>query len=530
MADSREGNMTSFVEREVQYKALRARLQQGELTHEEFLQEASELMCQDEAGRWWTIHPESGMWHYRWKDEWRPGVPPGHTPGAIREPAPPSLPPRRHDQTLVADAQVREPAGRPGGFPRWIIPVVLAVFLVAVVAIVVFFVVLPALQRDDESEQVLVTEPPPTLPVATFTLEPTLTSLPPTSSVVTVAETPTDTPTPSVTATDTPEPLGADAKELRPEWPEAVLDDFSRLDSGWSRGIGPGVLIDYRGDQLRIELQGAGKVGWSRFEQESFSNGWFEVTITELTSAAGIALHVTEDYYGYVFRIDAAGRYAFGRTLSDAEPPLIDWTVSDYIHTDGTSNHLAVLAQDNQYFLFINGWLVEPKSGIVDEEHPSGLVALWGASGSEREAAASFDNALILRGPDEIPEEDAASETPTLEPSVTWTPTPDSGVTPESPTKTPTTPVPLAPLTFEVSYDAWYPGSGDKWIIRFNIQAEGGDGNYTVTVADRTFDSTVFDFEWGCGFNLTTEIIVRSGDGQRASINQFVSAVQCVPP
>ena len=69
--------MATFADMEGQYRALRGRLERGELGREQFLQLAAQLMCQDDAGRWWTIHPESGMRHYRWKDEWRPGVPPG---------------------------------------------------------------------------------------------------------------------------------------------------------------------------------------------------------------------------------------------------------------------------------------------------------------------------------------------------------------------------------------------------------------------------------------------------------------------
>jgi len=350
----------------------------------------------------------------------------------------------------------------------------------------------------------------------------------------------TSTPESTAVVTMTRWPEGPDAADFRPEWPQEMEDDFSLIASGWSRGIGDGILVDYRDGRLMIELQGAGRSAWSRYELASFINGWAEVTVVEMdsspggsNSSAGIALHVTEDTFAYLFRIDSAGRYAIDRTLSGVDPSLVDWTFSDHIERGGEPNRLAVLARKDRYFFFVNGWLVGPEEGLKDESYPVGVLSLWGENGDGDRARIVFDDALLLVGPDVLSDEFS----PTAEPEAILTPTPtitsSIALTPTIDVEagsTPTATVTLEPLSFEMSYDSWYPGFGDKWIIRFFIEAQGGDGQYTFVVADQTFITDVFDLEWGCGFSLTTDVAVESGDGQRAVITQWIAHVPCTAP
>jgi len=119
--------MSNFMEIEVRYKALRERYERGALTQEEFLQQVAQGMSQDETGRWWTIHPENGMWHYRWKDEWRPGVPPGHMPQVIKPVKGRLVPPSRSSKPVRPVQSPPEKESERTGFPRWLIPVVIRV-------------------------------------------------------------------------------------------------------------------------------------------------------------------------------------------------------------------------------------------------------------------------------------------------------------------------------------------------------------------------------------------------------------------
>jgi hypothetical protein len=86
-----------------------------------------------------------------------------------------------------------------------------------------------------------------------------------------------------------------------------------------------------------------------------------------------------------------------------------------------------------------------------------------------------------------------------------------------------TGPVPAGgePLTFEASWETW-PKGGGEWVMRFTIEAQGGDGQYTYQVADRHFDTSVFEVEWGCAAAFTGDIIVRSGDGQEAMKTEWI--------
>ena len=521
--------MASFVEIEVQYKTFRAQLERGELTQAEFMEKASGLMCQDDTGRWWTVHPESGMWHHRWKEQWRPGVPPGHTPAVVRRvviPVPDVAPEEHSPEPELAPLRESRQRKR-RAFPRWIIPALAALVLVAAVVALVFIYVLPALEGEPEPT---VDQSPTEIPLlmATFTPVPAGSATPETiASLDATAANMEPSPTAS------PFPEGPDAPKYRPQWPVVLVDDFSDATSGWSRGIGAGVVVDYRDGGMWIELQGGGKSGWSRYEPVVFSNGWFEVTVRGFgpnqegaISMAGMAVDVTEDYYGIVFRVDSTGRYSIGRTLPLDSPPLVNWTFSERVHTDGEANRLAVMVENDRYAFFVNGWLLHSDAEIRDEASSGGLLALWGASGQGFSAPITFDDVLVLGGPDFASDEviPVVTETPspaaTLDSSDLISPTVEIAASP-----VPTTS--LEPLSFEMSYDSWYPGSGESWITRFRIQALGGDGRYAYSVAGSTYETGLFDLEWPCGSPLAADVVVTSGDRQQLSRNVWIDAVPC---
>jgi hypothetical protein len=79
-----------------------------------------------------------------------------------------------------------------------------------------------------------------------------------------------------------------------------------------------------------------------------------------------------------------------------------------------------------------------------------------------------------------------------------------------------------SPLTFEASWNTWPVGQGGEWIIEFDIQAQGGDGQYEYQVLDRVYYASRFEFVYGCQAAFTGDIIVRSGDGQVAMVTEFI--------
>ncbi|MCK4831951.1 MAG: hypothetical protein KAS81_04250, partial [Anaerolineales bacterium] len=86
-----------------------------------------------------------------------------------------------------------------------------------------------------------------------------------------------------------------------------------------------------------------------------------------------------------------------------------------------------------------------------------------------------------------------------------------------------------APLTFEASWSTWAVGEGGEWIIEFDIQAQGGDGQYTYQVLDRVYYTSRFEFVYGCQADFTGDIIVRSGDGQVAATTEYIPTPAVCP-
>ena len=86
-----------------------------------------------------------------------------------------------------------------------------------------------------------------------------------------------------------------------------------------------------------------------------------------------------------------------------------------------------------------------------------------------------------------------------------------------------------APLTFEASWNTWPVGEGGEWIIEFDIQAQGGDGQYTYQVLDRVYYVSRFEFVYGCQAAFTGDIIVRSSDGQVAATTEYIPVPAVCP-
>ena len=92
----------NFQEAEGEYKKLKAQLDAGALTEDQFEARLQAVMVQDEQGRWWTIGGATGQWYVHDGVNWvidEPSAPtappPPRSSGAASQPGamPPALPP-----------------------------------------------------------------------------------------------------------------------------------------------------------------------------------------------------------------------------------------------------------------------------------------------------------------------------------------------------------------------------------------------------------------------------------------------------
>src|SRR5512136_21622 len=98
----------NFQEAESEYKKLKAQLDAGALTEDQFEARLEAIMVQDQQGRWWTIGGATGQWYVHDGVNWVIGEPsapttppPGRPGGAAPEAkaAPPPVPPAQIDET-----------------------------------------------------------------------------------------------------------------------------------------------------------------------------------------------------------------------------------------------------------------------------------------------------------------------------------------------------------------------------------------------------------------------------------------------
>ena len=121
----------NFQEAEGEYKKLKAQLDAGTLTEEQFEARLQAVMVQDQQGRWWTIGGATGQWYVHDGVNWVIGEPsaptpppPGRPSGAAPEAkaTPPPVPPVQSNETA--------PSGRKPWL--WAVLGVLVVVILAV--------------------------------------------------------------------------------------------------------------------------------------------------------------------------------------------------------------------------------------------------------------------------------------------------------------------------------------------------------------------------------------------------------------
>ncbi len=105
-----------FRQAEQEYHRLKAQYDAGQLSEERMRAALSDLMVQDDQGRWWVLGYETGTWYVHDGQKWIPGEPPACTTAPTRTAAPPApgqtvqqplaqpLPPRSQPWPWIAAA------------------------------------------------------------------------------------------------------------------------------------------------------------------------------------------------------------------------------------------------------------------------------------------------------------------------------------------------------------------------------------------------------------------------------------------
>ena len=124
-----------FKDVEEKYKQLKSQFDAGQISEQVYKDRLSELMIQDEQGRWWMIGYESGKWYYHDDTNWVPAEPPisvGKAAPPEKTPAPEPVEPAQ----ISSDKSNQPPPGAASQnkrLPPWL--VVLGIILVILVGI-----------------------------------------------------------------------------------------------------------------------------------------------------------------------------------------------------------------------------------------------------------------------------------------------------------------------------------------------------------------------------------------------------------
>lgn len=228
------------------------------------------------------------------------------------------------------------------------------------------------------------TPPPPPEPAATLTERPTLT--------------PTTVPSPTVTRTPFPTP----SPTLNPEDPTIVMgpstwqDEFTS-DTNWTLFDDACFKSEVENEQFVMTSQTmpsatCWEVTWPRiadFYLETTANTTGECSGTD---RYGLFFRAPDPSQGYLFGLSCDGRYAFARWDPEENEwnYLIDFTASERINAGpNQTNRIGVMAIDELYGLYINGYLVDEIEDDVLTE--SGLFGFFIGSSETEDFQVRYD-------------------------------------------------------------------------------------------------------------------------------------------
>ena len=192
-------------------------------------------------------------------------------------------------------------------------------------------------------------------------------------------------------------------KAIYAEWPIIFAEAFVTNDLGW-----PVFEEDADLANLSVKIE-SGKYQWHAQANEGFiwwaypdmdplDDFFAEIEVTQLegdlNGELGLVFRLTEDQY-YLFELSGSEYFSLWRSDPEGWSELFDWTASAAVNSTGM-NKLGILAQDDQFYLFINDQLV---AEVADNQLVTGVVGVAiGLDEADTEGSFEFDN-LIIRAP-----------------------------------------------------------------------------------------------------------------------------------
>ena len=240
-------------------------------------------------------------------------------------------------------------------------------------------------------------------------LNPTVGPIPFPTSTPGPSPTPWPSPTPNATetqlaldSTSTAVAVGATATQAA-GWTTLLNETFDNNNNGWRSGHydSPSTTIDFA-------VKG-GVYGWNATASQSFlyvipirtrslTDFFLSADLRQAggTPDAQAGLGLREDSGGnhYYFGIsESAQEFSFQKWLNGKWSSLLRWTDTPAIRQQGAWNHIAVLAQGSQFYLFINDRLV----GQASDDSIANGINLLGVAISQADLHASFefDNVIV---------------------------------------------------------------------------------------------------------------------------------------
>jgi len=236
---------------------------------------------------------------------------------------------------------------------------------------------------------------------STPTPVPTPTQAPPTKAAApTSAPTAAPTAAPVATNTRAPTPRPTTASQ-----PSGVLfsDDFSSQkaseDKGWVFDTGDYVDYAWSAGKLTLSIKKKQWLGldWPDGTYDDFGAEVEAQAVGSDYAEYGIVLRVSGDQDTrnyYIFGVNTDGKYYLQKKVdgkwADKDPAPA--TASQYIKTKA-KNTLAVLAQGNKLYLYINGFMVK---SLTDDSSDSGFVGVFAGTGENDLAEVAFNKLTVL--------------------------------------------------------------------------------------------------------------------------------------
>ena len=182
------------------------------------------------------------------------------------------------------------------------------------------------------------------------------------------------------------------ADQIREVEPD-LTDDFYEITDLWNTSYDGDTASYYKAGAFHISINAENLVVWEVGDIDA-ADFLVEVDVSHydgsLVNEGGLLFRYVDDENFYLFTVSSDGLYAVKKLEDDEITTLIDWTESDALETgERSTNRLMVLAEGDQFALFINEELVDE---VVDDTFTEGSIALVAGSLDEYEVDIAFDN------------------------------------------------------------------------------------------------------------------------------------------